>query len=166
MCSPIAAALLTAGSTAISMSQQAASARAQGQLHERQAQLERMKGNYAAARAMERGRQLIGRQIAGYASAGIAPNTGTPLDTIDQTAQDIDLDVQAIRFGSDMSASNEALLGRINKANARAISMAMPIAALSSGVGSYVSLSGPYGGGGGGSAAPSGFNPNVTGSLY
>lgn len=149
MCAPVAVALLTAASTAVSMSQQAASARIQGQLHERQAVLERMKGNYAATRAMERGRVLIGRQIAGYASAGIAPNTGTPLQTIDQTAQDIDLDVQAIRFGSDIAATNEALLGKVNKANARAISAAMPLAAISSGVGSYASLSGTFSGGGG-----------------
>jgi hypothetical protein len=145
MCNPVVAVALTAASTAVSMSQQAASQRMQGQLHERQAQLERMKGSYAAQRATERGRQLIGRQIAGYSSAGIAANTGTPLETIDQTAQDIDLDVQAIRFGSDIAASNEALLGRINRANSRATMAAMPLAVASAGVNQYVSLSGPYG---------------------
>ena len=90
----------------------------QSAIHKRQAELERIKGSYDAARMTEKGRQIVGNQIAAFASSGIALE-GTIADVVHKTGESIALDIAAARFGSSVAIENEGILARINKENAK-----------------------------------------------
>lgn len=90
----------------------------QAAVHERQAELERVKGSYDVARMTEKGRGIIGGQIASFASSGIAL-TGSIAEVVHSTGESIGLDIAAARFGTRVSVENEGILARINRRNAR-----------------------------------------------
>ena len=86
---------------------QAANYKAQELAAKRDAQIKREEGSYEGERRVERGKQLIGRQIAAYGSSGIAPSTGTPLAVVTSTGADIGLDIAASRWGYAREIEND-----------------------------------------------------------
>ena len=90
----------------------------QSAIHKRQADLERIKGSYDAARMTEKGRQIVGNQIAAFASSGLALE-GTIADVVHKTGESVALDIAAARFSANIAIENEGILARINKQNAK-----------------------------------------------
>lgn len=136
MCNPM---LLIAGAGAVvqgigavqGIQTQAQNARIQGDLATRDANLKREAGAYEGARAMERGRQFIGRQVAMFAGAGISPATGTAKDVIKSTGADIGLDIAASRYGTRTAVENSETSAKVSYRNADSISASAPLAFIS-----------------------------------
>jgi hypothetical protein len=136
MCNP--ALLLGAGGAVVSgisaaagMATQSANYRIQQQAADRDAALAREQGAYEGARTYEQGRRLIGKQVAGYAGAGISPSSGTPLDVITGTGADVGLDVAAARYGTSRAIEGDQYKAKVAGMNASNASAAMPLAFLS-----------------------------------
>lgn len=133
MCNPV---LLLAGAGAVvqgisayqGYQTQAANYRAEAAAATRDAEYQREVGSYEGARAAERGRQVIGRQVAGYAASGISPSTGTAADTIARTGADIGLDIAASRYGTKAAIENSQYKARVATYNAGQAAAAAPIA--------------------------------------
>lgn len=90
---------------------------------DRDAALTREAGAYEGARAVERGAQLLSRQVSGYASRGISPSTGTPLYVITSTGADVGLDIAAARFGTQRAIENSQTEAKIASRNATTAGM-------------------------------------------
>ena len=129
MCLQIIGAVVSGVAAFAGMQRDAASARAQGDIHKRQEVLERNKGSYESARLLERGRRLLGRQIAGFSANGIAIS-GTARNVVESTGTDLAMDVAARRYGASVASENESMLAKVNYQNARSISAAAPLAFL------------------------------------
>lgn len=133
MCAPwmllAGAGAVVQGISAFSAQQtQATNYRTQAQAAERDANVRREQGSYEAARTTERGRQLIGKQIAGFSGRGISPSSGTPLDVIEGTGADVGLDIAASRFGTRTAIENDKYRARVANMNADAASASAPFA--------------------------------------
>lgn len=89
----------------------------EGTLHNRQARLLTIQGSYDAARATEKGEQLISTQAAGEASNGIALS-GSIADMVRQTGESAGMDITAMRFGAKANIQNERLLQTVYKQRA------------------------------------------------
>lgn len=90
----------------------------QAVIHERQARLEREKGSYDSARMTERGRQVIGAQVAAYGDSGIAIE-GTIAQVVRHSGESAALDIAATRHGARVAEENQMISYRINRRNAR-----------------------------------------------
>jgi hypothetical protein len=90
----------------------------QAAVHERQATLTRLKGSYDAARMTERGRSIIGGQVAAFAASGVAVS-GTIAEVVRSTGESVAMDIAASRLGTRIGWENEVMLQRINKKNAK-----------------------------------------------
>jgi hypothetical protein len=90
----------------------------QAKIHERQATLVREKGAYDAARMTEKGRAIIGGQVAAFASSGIAVE-GTIADVVRSTGESVAMDIAAHRLGTRIGWENERILAKINRKNAK-----------------------------------------------
>ena len=147
---------------------QAANYEAQAKVHERQANLERTKGAYEARRMTDRGRMLLGKQIAAYGSAGIGIQ-GTITETVRKTGEELALDVAAARYGTKVNIENENILANINRMNASAVNASAPFALLSPIIGGLGSMfSGGVSGGtylGGAFSSPMVSSSNVGGPI-
>ena len=133
MCSPalflgIGGAVVQGIGAVQSANTQAANQRIQGDAATRDANLLRETGAYEGARAVERGKQLIGRQVAGFASRGISPATGSALDVISKTGEDISLDIAASRYGTQRAVENDQSRARVAYQNAADIQSSAPFA--------------------------------------
>jgi hypothetical protein len=109
---------------------QAASYAMQAKAQERQANLLREQGSYEGARFTEQGRQLIGRQVAGFAENGVALN-GSAGEVVRSTGQNLALDLSAKRYGQNIAIENELMGAKMNRYNAASAKSAAPMAFLS-----------------------------------
>lgn len=136
MCNPalllMGAGAVVSGISAVQGIQtQATNARIQGDVATRDANARREAGAYEGTRAYERGRKLIGRQVAAYAGNGISPSTGTPREVIASTGADIALDIAASRYGTRQAVENSQTSARISYQNADSLSASAPLAFVS-----------------------------------
>lgn len=109
---------------------QAANFKMQQLAAERDAKIIREKGAYQAARTVERGKQLIGRQVAAYSASGFDPSTGTPLETISRVGGEIGLDIAAARWGHAREIENKQYEGKIAGMNAKSAQSSVGLAFL------------------------------------
>lgn len=92
----------------------------QAAIHKRQAELERLKGSYDAARMEDRAKVVLGGQIAGFAASGVQVS-GTIADVVEKTGESAALDIAASRLSTMIAVKNENILKKINKENARRV---------------------------------------------
>lgn len=85
----------------------------------REAKLTEQKGAFDAARATERARGLIGTQIATASANGLQID-GSVADVIDDSAQQSQLDIDAIRYGANTQAANARFDARVARFNGQA----------------------------------------------
>ena len=119
----------------------AASLDAQAKFKERQAQMEKMAGGIKAERTGEQVDRVLGNQRAGFAANGLALD-GSAADVIAETATEGQLDIDTIRWNSNLSADNLRYQAKIDKMNAKAERRAAPLAFLAptlNGIASYSS---------------------------
>lgn len=117
----------------------------QSQLEERQADLERESGEYSADRLAERVERVLGEQRAQYAAGGIAL-TGSAADVITESAMEGAMDVEMIRWNSELRASNLEVESKVSRANARAASASTGAAFLAPVINSVARFGGAFGG--------------------
>ncbi|MDJ0513016.1 MAG: hypothetical protein QNJ62_06200 [Methyloceanibacter sp.] len=98
-------AVASAAGSVIAGQQQARALERQADFEQEQARLEREKGEFDATREDERARRLLGLQRASYLAAGVSLE-GSPGEIIEETAEDTQLDIEAIRFGAERNARN------------------------------------------------------------
>jgi hypothetical protein len=91
--------LLAIGGTAFSAVGQIQSANAESAALERDAQLERQRGEFEKARLDEQQEQLIGRQRVAAGKSG-ATSSGSILETMRGSAEQAELDALNIEFGT------------------------------------------------------------------
>ncbi len=92
------------------MQQGKAQAKALGQQAERQKEA----GELEAARKRREARFLQGAQAARFAKAGV-DITGTPLQVMEETAKQQELDAMLLRFGGDIAATRTKSEGELAK---------------------------------------------------
>lgn len=88
----------------------------------RQSTIEQMTSGYTQRRKVEQAGALDATQRGGYASAGLVTDTGSAADVGMDTARETALDISAIKYNSDLKASNLDLQGAqasVNAVNAR-----------------------------------------------
>lgn len=115
---PLIGGIVSGVGSAIGAIQSANAYKAQAKFHERQAEMERDKGAFDAARQTERARQILGQQVANYSASGIQID-GSAADVIADTGSQAALDVGAIRYGADIRSSNERFEAQMARTNAR-----------------------------------------------
>lgn len=134
-----------AGSIAAGQAQAQAS-RAQADAYRRQAELERQQADFNARQQEHKAIKLISQQRSSFLAAGVSLY-GTPMDVIDDSTMQSDLDVQAIRYNGEIKAQNFDMQARALDVKASGAEKAGAIGAIApiiKGVG------GAFGGGGGG----------------
>lgn len=128
--------------------QQKAAADQQAKLLDRQAVLTTEQGNYEQARKQDEINKITGTQIAGIAGSGVNFD-GSPTDVITSSASQGALDMGAIRYGSQINASNLSYQASLARQSGQAASTAGFIGAaggLLGGLGNLgVKLGQPYG---------------------
>ena len=120
MCLPLIGAAVSAVGTLASASAQSQSYKAQARFQDRQAQMEREKGNYEGARLRDQNDRQLASMRGQYLSSGIALD-GSALDVLEDSATEASLDEQAVRYGAQVRADNlnwSAKLSRMNASNA------------------------------------------------
>lgn len=125
---------------------QAAEYKAKAAYNKRQAQVERIKGVYEAGRIKERGERVYGAQRAGYSAAGVEMS-GTPTESVNDSVQQNELDVQAVMWGQTLAGQNYDYQAKIDKMNAKQAKKGGMISAISPLLNSFSSLQGAYGNG-------------------
>ena len=124
---------------------QAAGMEAQARLNERQSLIEQQSGAFEAQRERENAERIMARQRAGYLASGVALE-GSPTAVIEDTATEAAMDIAAIKWGSNLRASNYQAQAGVDRMNASATRTAGTIGAF----GSFASglartrLSSPY----------------------
>lgn len=81
-------------------------------LHNRQSKLLRISGAYDAARATEKGEQLISSQEAGSVSNGFALK-GSIADMVRTTGESAGLDIATMRYSSRAGVQNEEIMRKV-----------------------------------------------------
>ena len=125
MCHPVAVLAVSAATTAIGAIREGnaaeATAEAQAQIAEQQAQGQRNVAQFQVAQERRERRRALGQQVAQLGSQGTAL-TGQPIDLLADTAKQDELALQAIRFQSEIGArdlENDAALTRFRGRQAR-----------------------------------------------
>ena len=116
----IVGALISGLGSMMSGMMQAQAYKQQAALHKRQAQAERQKGAYESQRNERKLKRATGSQRAAFVASGLQLDSGTAQDVMIDTAAELDLDTQAIRYGSVLRSGNEEMSARIAKSNASA----------------------------------------------
>lgn len=98
---------------------------AQAREEKRQAWMERDAASYKANIQMDEGRRIAGQQVAASAANGLMPSEAVMTDTANQAQ----MDVQAIRYGGEVRASNLNESARIKLDQAASIRSTAPIIA-------------------------------------
>src|SRR5689334_22041595 len=96
---------------------QAAEYKARALMNKRQAQIERIKGSYEAARIGDKGQRTFATQRAAFAEAGVRPE-GSVADVITDSVYENQLDVQAVLWGQQIAGQNYDYQAKIDKMNA------------------------------------------------
>ncbi len=109
MCDPISLSLagtaIGAAGSIVSGVQGAQAAAFNARVAENRARAEQARANFEIERMRENARQVRGAQRARFASAGVQI-AGSPLAVIEDTAEDEELEVQSILFGSRATQAN------------------------------------------------------------
>lgn len=127
MCLPIIAGVISGIGAAMQAKNAQASANAQAEFKDRQAQMETMAGGYKAARTAEAVGRTTGAQRAGFAANGLGL-TGSAADVVMDTETEGQLDIAAIRWNSNLAADNLKYQAKIDRMNAKAAGKAAPLA--------------------------------------
>lgn len=123
MCDWVTAALAAAQAVVGSIGQmqqassQAATARANADIMERNAQLARQQAAEEARRIREAGARVGGQQRTAFGAAGVAVE-GTPLDVLGDTQQTVELDALTALYGGRVEASNLEYQAQVNRQQA------------------------------------------------
>lgn len=121
MCGPIAIGIAgIAVSAAGSLAQGAMNKQAYTEsaaLASQNAEQERLRGLYEAIQYRKQGMALLSTTRAAAAAGGVGL-TGSALEVLTQTAAEIELDVEAIKYGAQVNANNLEHQARIDRANA------------------------------------------------
>lgn len=120
---------LSALGTAASALHQAEGQRAGAALARRQAQLEQSRGDFEVERQRERGARTLAARRAGLLARGLALE-GSAADALADTATELSLDEQAIRFGTAVRTGNALHRAKLADANARSATIGGAIGAL------------------------------------
>jgi hypothetical protein len=108
MCGPalglIGGLVSAVGSIASGAAQQSA-ANAQASAYERQAYNERQAALYNASRQREKAVELIAQQRVGFLDTGISL-MGTPMNILEDTTTETEMDVAAIKYNGEIKAQN------------------------------------------------------------
>lgn len=121
--------------------QEAANYKAQAENQKRQAAVVQTTGAYKAQRQQDQVDRTLGAQRAAYAGSGVALS-GTPLETIEESATEGALDVAAIRWNTNAEATTQRQNAAVSTASAKAAKRAGTIAAITpiiGGVAKYAS---------------------------
>lgn len=89
--------------------EQRSALRAQARVHDENARLSLLAGEEAAAQTARDERQSAGAAIAAMAESGFVPGTGTPLDLIQQSALERELEIGNIRAQAQGEARNHRM---------------------------------------------------------
>lgn len=136
MCLPLLAAIPAGISSAMSVAGSAIGAvgsiasgaaasssyKAQAAFADRQAQMTRQKGAYEGARLKDQNDRQLASMRGQYLSSGIALE-GSALDVLQDSATEASLDEQALRFGTEVNASNLNWQAKMARGNARSSMM-------------------------------------------
>lgn len=120
---------------------QSASLKAQAAFNRRQASMEYVKGSYDVAIQKRQEKRILATQQTGYASGGIATDTGSPIDAYTATDKEAEMDRQAIRYGRDVTVSNYNYKAQIDTMNAKAAKTASYFKAAAEGISGLTKLS-------------------------
>lgn len=126
------------------MNTKAAGYDAQAQILDRQSDIERMKGSFAAQQRERKVASVLGAQRAGYGAAGIALS-GTPGDVIGESAEEGAMDVAAIRWNSGLAATNKEYDAKVARMNSESASDAAPMAFLAPVLSGVAKFGGSFG---------------------
>lgn len=132
MCFPILAAVggvVSGIGAAMGASANAASLDAQAQFKERQAKIEKAAGAYKADRVQDQVDRTLGTQRAGFAANGLALD-GSAAEVIADSATEGQMDINAIRWNSNLAADNLKYEAKIDRMNAKTERRAAPLAFL------------------------------------
>lgn len=142
---------LSLGGTGIQAMGQMGEAQTMAQLYSYNAQVSRMQGKAAeqqqkirTLQKSEEQRQMAGRQIAGFAGAGVDTGTGTPLDVMADTYENYERDIQYGSYTGEVAAREGASAGAAYNWLARRQAQAGDISAMTTvlgGVGRALPLS-------------------------
>lgn len=123
MCTMIAATLISAGVTAagayMQSQQQAQQMEMQAREYKRQAFLEREAGAHQAENTQREGKRVQGSQRAGLSASGLDLGTGSALDSQVDSAIEVQRDVNAIRWNSQIKEQNANYKSSESKYNAK-----------------------------------------------
>lgn len=120
MCPPVLMAIGTAVSVAGTVAAgnaQAAAYKNEAALMERQAQIRGQQGSFQADRTRERGARVLGQQRAAFAEMGVTG--GSVMDVAGDSIREIETDVAAIRYGTQVEQDNLRFKGAMARSNAR-----------------------------------------------
>lgn len=96
---------LISGAGAIySANAQKAEARYSRQIAERNATIVQQQAAVSEAAARRDGRRAIGKIQAGYGASGVVGNEGSPLDVLENSATEAELDALTIRYNGELGA--------------------------------------------------------------
>lgn len=121
-------------------SAQANAANANAAYMDRQAIIERQKADYEARRAEDRAKNLRGKQIAMAGASGLEAE-GAIGEVLIDTQNQQSLDVQAIRYGGEVNATNFEYKASIERMNASNYQTAGMFNAASGAIGAFTKLS-------------------------
>ena len=155
MCDPITIAAVAGGIGTItsafggvaSANAQAAQAEQQAALDDRQQQIEATRSSFQRRRVQGRVSQAIGQTRAAAAERGLF-ESGSVIDSADNTAREAAMDLEAIRFGSEAEQGNlrfQAASSRANASAARTGGMIGAFGTLAGGASQmFTTLASPY----------------------
>lgn len=119
----------------------AQAANAQAAAYQRQAMLERQQAAFNADQQESKAIRLISKQRAGFLAAGVSL-MGTPMDVIEDTTRETNLDVQAIRYNGEIKAQNFEMQAAAFRAKADAAQTAGVFGAISPLIKGFSGISG------------------------
>ena len=122
MCIPavgLVGGLVSAASSLAGAGAQSSQLKAQAKFAERQAALERRRGNVEAARQRQIGDALFGQGIAGFAKAGVGLS-GSPTTVLSNLRAENDLDTDRIRLNSRAREDQLRFNSGLGRSRARA----------------------------------------------
>lgn len=127
MCLPIIGGVISGVGAAMGAAAQAASAKGQQAMDERQAGIEVATGAYKADRTQDDVNRTLGQERAGFAANGVGLS-GSAADTISDSAEEGALDVAAIRWNSKLAGENLQYKAKLDNMNAQQATAAIPFA--------------------------------------
>lgn len=130
MCIPVLGAAIGAVGSLATANAQSAGLKAQQKLQQRQAELERDKGAFDVQRAGDRSARLTGNQIASFGASGVELG-GSPGLVIQDSLRESNLDIGAIKFGSQVRQDNLNVASQVSGINARQTKTAGVLGAIS-----------------------------------